>query len=79
MNAVSTIEPDAAVEHVSKQQLSTLIGVPPRAISRWLRGKDPIPHVGHDHQIMFPKRAALDWMVEHVPLIRPRLAQRGLV
>lgn len=68
-----------AVEHVDKYQMSELIGVPPRAICRWLRAKEPIPHVGAGHQVMFPKVDAIAWMVEHVPLVRPRLAERGLV
>lgn len=66
-------------EHLDKHQLSVLIGVPPRAICRWLRAKEPIPHTGAVHQVMFPKVEAIAWMVEHVPLVRPRLAERGLV
>lgn len=82
MNAISVIDAGAVVvppEHLDKYQMSELIGIPPRAICRWLKGSVPIPHIGAGHQVTFPKEAAIAWMVEHVPHVRPRLSERGLV
>lgn len=78
MNAHTTIEA-MPVAHLDKNGLARLVGVPPRAVARWLRGAAPIPHTGVGHDVMFPRDDAIAWMVEHVPLVRPRLAEKGLV
>lgn len=66
-------------DRLDKYQMAKLIGIPPRAVARWLRARPPIPHDGHGDRATFDQPQAIAWMVEHVPAIRPRLAQMGLV
>ena len=67
-----------SAEHISKNQLSTLIGVPQRAIVRWMKQVGGIPYAGEGDKIMFPKQAALDWVeVNRAPLHRRNIERFG--
>lgn len=60
------------VDHVDKWQLSEMIGTPPRAICRWLKIPDAIPHTGQGHLVMFPLARALEWVRVNKPALYHR-------
>lgn len=76
MNALSVIEVDPVL-HLDKQQLSELLGIPPRAIVRWLR--EGIPHVGTKHLCMFPRTLAMEWVQRHHPDLYRRRFGAGVL
>lgn len=70
MNALTTIDTAGATalpEHIDLTAMATMLGIPHRAITRWTKGSDPIPFVGHRSLVMFPKAAALAWVARKYP------------
>lgn len=65
------------MKHVDKWQLSAIIGTPPRAICRWLKMPDSIPHTGSGHLVMFPLDPALEWVRVNKPALHRDIQGAG--
>lgn len=62
---------------VDKWKLSQIVGVPPRAICRWLRCANSIPHDGDGHTVTFPLDGALEWLKANKPALHERMVERA--